>query len=198
MSHSPNGAPPPVHLFDEPTIAPPPAPSWLPPGKGRTHPASETFATLVRDIMTHKVVTVDPNDTLRFAATLLSQKGVSGMPVLGSGSQVVGVLSEKDIVRALRDRAGVRSPGGLLDLILETSEGRQKDLLARCRRVLDETKVQTVMSTPAIVVRPDLHAMEAVRMMLLSRINRLPVVENGKLVGIVTRGDVLRQVEGSG
>lgn len=163
--------------------------------KGKAE-AADLFGTLVRDIMTRKVVTAEPADSLRFAATLLSQKGISGMPVVGKEGQVVGVLSEKDIVKALRDKAGLAMPGGLFELILEPSEARQKDLISRCRVVLDEVRVSLAMTSPAKTIPADSPTVEAAREMIASRINRLPVVERGKLVGIVTRSDVLRLYHG--
>ncbi len=173
-------------------VVPPPAPEWVATSPKRKAEIMDLFGTLVRDIMTRKVVTVEPTDTLRFAVTILSQKGISGMPVIGQEGKVVGVLSEKDVMKALRDRAGLSVPGGVFELILETSEARQKDLLVRCRTVLDDLRVATVMTTPAKVIHPDMPSVEAAREMIASRINRLPVVERGKLVGIVSRGDVLK------
>ncbi len=171
---------------------PPHAPQGLVPIHRTGSGPEGLFGSLVRDIMTRKVVVVETTDTLRFAATLLSQKGISGMPVLGKDRQVVGVLSEKDVVKALGDKGGLAMPGSLFELILEPSEARQKDLLARCRSVLDSTRVGSVMTSPARWVSPDTPSLEAARQMLVSRINRLPVVEHGKLVGILTRNDVLR------
>jgi CBS domain-containing protein len=171
---------------------PPPGPQWVTTIPKMRGDAPELFASLVRDIMTRKVVTVQPSDTLRFAATLLGQKGISGVPVVGNEGKVVGVLSEKDLLRVLREKAGLAMPGGLFNLILEPSQARQKDLLSRCRTALDEVRVTSVMTSPACTISPDAPSLEAVRQMAMSRINRLPVVERGKLVGIVTRGDVFR------
>jgi CBS domain-containing protein len=178
-------------------LAPSTNPQWVtatPKAKGDV---IELFGSLVRDIMTRKVVTVQSTDSLRFAATLLSKKAFSGVPVVGGEGKVVGVLSEKDLLRVLNEKAGLAVPGGLFDLFLETSEARQKDLLARCRRVLDEVLVSAAMTSPARTISPDAPSLEAVRQMVVSRINRLPVVEHGKLVGIVTRGDVLRLGQGA-
>jgi CBS domain-containing protein len=177
----------------EPTmVAAPAAPQWVSASPKPRGDVAELFGSIVHDIMTRKVVTVKPGETLRLAATLLSQKAISGMPVMTEEGTVVGVLSEKDILKILKDKAGLAVPGGLFDLILETSEARQKDLLARCHSALDEVRVATVMSAPAKVISPAAPSLEAVRQMIASRINRLPVVDHGKLVGIVTRGDVLR------
>jgi CBS domain-containing protein len=173
-------------------VAPPPGPSWVARGPRSKGDVAELFGSLVRDVMTRKVVTVDPADTLRFAATLLSQKAISGMPVVGKEGKVVGVLSEKDLLKVLKEKAGLAVPGGLFELVLETSEARQKDLLTRCRSALDEVRVSNAMTSPAHTIGPDAPSLEAVRQMVVSSINRLPVVERGKLVGIVTRGDVLR------
>ncbi|HTT15611.1 MAG TPA: CBS domain-containing protein [Thermoplasmata archaeon] len=172
-------------------LTPPTGPHWVTPTPKGRGSSDDQFGAIVRDLMTRKVVTVEVGDTLRFAATLLSQKGISGMPVLGKDGQVVGVLSEKDIAKALRDKGGLSLPGSLFDLILEPSEARQKDLLARCRSVLDHTLVSQVMTTPAKTIGPNAPSLEAAKLMLNERINRLPVVEHGKLVGIVTRKDVL-------
>jgi CBS domain-containing protein len=177
----------------EPAVAAaPPAPQWATVSPKARGDVAELFGSIVQDIMTRKVVTVKPGDTLRLAATLLSEKAISGMPVVTEDGKVVGVLSEKDILRVLKEKAGIAVPGGLFDLILEPSEARQKDLLARCHTVLEEVRVATVMSSPAHSVTPGTPSLEAVRQMVAARINRVPVVDHGRLVGIVTRGDVLR------
>lgn len=141
--------------------------------------------------MVRDVVTVTPGATLRTAALLLSHKRISGMPVVEEDGRVVGVLSEKDIVRVLQQRGGLVLPGGLFDLLLEPSEARQKDMLTRCHRILDETEVKVAMTAPAQTILPTDSTVEAIRRMLSLHINRLPVVESGRLVGIVTRRDVL-------
>jgi CBS domain-containing protein len=141
--------------------------------------------------MVRDVVTVTPDATLRAAAMLLSHKRISGLPVVGEDGRVVGVLSEKDIVRVLQQRGGLVLPGGLFDLLLEPSEARQKDMLTRCHRVLNEVEVKAAMTTPARTISPTAPTVEAIRIMLGAQINRLPVVEHARLVGIVTRRDVL-------
>ena len=141
--------------------------------------------------MQRRVVTVRPEDSLRTAAAELTHKGISGMPVVDEEGRVVGVLSEKDILRLLREKGKVEWPGGFFDIVLETSEARQRDFLSRCRTVLDNTFVRAAMTSPAKTVGPDLPTIDAARLMVESHINRLPVVERGRLVGIATRRDVL-------
>lgn len=184
-------------------IPPEPGPTRLssgpppvgPSAKGLSAPP-DLFGSFVRDIMTRKVVTVAPTDTLRVAATLLTRKDISGMPVVATDGKVVGVLSEKDIVRVLRDKTGFAMPGGLFALILETSEARQKDLLTHCRTVMDEVQVSSAMTTPAKTIPPEMLTLEAARLMISLHINRMPVVEHGKLVGIVSRTNVLTLYHG--
>jgi len=167
---------------------------------GVAHPPSRSarsasgqplYGSLVSDVMVRDVVTIAPGATLRTAALLLSHKRISGMPVVADDGRVVGVLSEKDIVRVLQRHGGLVLPGGLFDLLLEPSEARQKDMMARCRQALEETEVKAAMASPAQTVSPTTPTVEAIRKMLAAQINRLPVVENGRLVGIVTRRDLL-------
>lgn len=162
-----------------------------PNGPGGVSTGQPLYGSLVGDIMVRDVVTVGPSATLRTAALLLSHKRISGMPVVEGEGRVVGVLSEKDIVRVLQQHGGLVLPGGLFDLLLEPSEARQRDMLARCHRVLDDTEVKAAMTTPAQTIASTDPTVEAIRRMLSLHINRLPVVENGRLVGIVTRRDVL-------
>ena len=158
---------------------------------GGTSAGQPLYGSLVGDVMVRDVVTIAPGATLRTAALLLSHKRISGMPVVTEDGRVMGVLSEKDIVRVLQQRGGLVLPGGLFDLLLEPSEARQKDMLVRCHRVMGETEVRDAMTTPAQTILPTAPTVEAIRRMVGSHINRLPVVENGRLVGIVTRRDVL-------
>jgi CBS domain-containing protein len=168
----------------------------VPGTSSRTEPGSASggrllYGSLVGDVMVRDVVTVPPEATLRTAALLLSHKRISGMPVVDPDGRVRGVISEKDIVRVLQQSGGLGLPGGLFELLLEPSGARQKDMLARCHRVLEETQVKVAMSAPAHTTHPTTPTVDAIRQMLNAHINRLPVVEHGRLVGIVTRRDLL-------
>lgn len=189
----PHGPAPPPPLLSPTSVTPDrgvhaPAPN----NPGQRAPAGQPlYGSLVGDVMIREVVTVAPSATLRTAALLLSHKRISGMPVVEEDGRVRGVLSEKDIVRILQQQGGLGLPGGLFELLLEPSGARQVDMLARCRRALDETQVRAAMTTPAQTIAPTAPTVEAIRSMLHLHINRLPVLENGRLVGIVTRRDVL-------
>jgi CBS domain-containing protein len=135
----------------------------------------------VSDVMTTKVFTATRDMPLRLAATRILEYGISGMPVV-DGERVLGVLSETDILfkeRTAPDRQG------LVDWLVHYGEDPPAAKLA-ARTVGD------AMTTPAVTIGSGKLVAEAAELMLDLRIDRLPVVDAGELVGIVTRADLVR------
>jgi CBS domain-containing protein len=149
------------------------------------------YGYVVRDVMSRPVITVRPEASLEVAASLMSTHGVSGLPVIDRRPRLVGVLSQKDVVRVLHERAGLSLPGGIFDLILDATKTRRSDLPRECRSILETTRVRHAMSSRPITVNAQLSLDDAIRLLIEHKINRLPVMENGGLVGIVTRHDLL-------
>ena len=147
----------------------------------------------VRDVMTRDVVTVGAGESLRVAARRMVTARVSGLPVVGTGGRLVGVVSQKDLFRLLSARAGGAVPAGLLEAILNGGVDAPPQLTEAARRLAD-ARVRDAMSRPPISVPPTATLDEAIGLLLSSRINRLPVVQNGRIVGIVTRHDLLAGV----
>lgn len=137
---------------------------------------------LVADVMTRRPTTVSPETSLRDAAAVLLDQGVSGLPVADGEGRLVGIITEADFVarQAERDDSGRhRLLGALL--------GRERSALASAELVRDvmATKVQTVRETDTVA--------GVAHIMLQHNVKRLPVVdEEGRLVGIVSRADVVR------
>jgi CBS domain-containing protein len=139
------------------------------------------WARRVSDVMTTSVVTVDRITPYQEIDRLLTEHRISGMPVLKMGREVVGVVSEADLLAA-EDEASRRAR-------MASSAGRRR-LFGKQRHV--SLTAGTLMTAPAITIRPDATIPAAVRLMTTHHIRRLPVVdEEGKLVGIVSRRDLL-------
>lgn len=132
----------------------------------------------VVEAMSVDVVTVALGTPLKDAATLLARHRISGLPVLGDGI-VVGVLSEADIVSR---STGAPEPRGALGRLFG---GRHRDDVA-------PTDVRDAMSSPAITIAPNRSVAEGARSMIEHGVNRLPVVDGSRLVGILTRADIVR------
>lgn len=146
----------------------------------------------VSEIMTRLVGTTRPDARLFEAARLMRELHVSGLPVVDPAGAVVGVLSEKDLVRTLDLSAGISSPRGLIDLLLASAPARGPSLLDICRHRLENGFVREAMTSPAITLPPTATIAEAAERMHHDRIHRLPIVEeSGKLVGIVSRADLV-------
>jgi CBS domain-containing protein len=137
----------------------------------------------VKDVMKSEVTTVAPETSLRDVAALLAERGISGLPVVENGGAVVGVVSEADIL--MKERTPQARRGGLLGRILEPPDpDADAKLVARTAR--------EAMTSPAVTVEPNENIPRAAALMVERGINRLPVVDGGALVGIVTRADLVR------
>lgn len=137
----------------------------------------------VRDVMTTQVRTVDPDATLKEVALLIAEHGVSGLPVVSADGALLGIVSKTDILMKESAERGER--GGLLGLL----RGGNDPLLAL---KVDARTARDAMTSPVISIDPDRAVAVAAGMMLDARVNRLPVVEDGALVGIVSRSDLVR------
>jgi CBS domain-containing protein len=135
----------------------------------------------VSDLMTTELVTVTADTTLKDAAALMLERGISGLPVV-DGDRVLGVLSETDILFKERTRP---ERHGLLDWI--THYGEDPPTAKLEARVAGDA-----MTSPAVIVPSRRAVSDAATMMLDLGIDRLPVVDSGRLVGIVTRSDLVR------
>ena len=137
----------------------------------------------VQDVMTTDVATTDPDTLLKEAARELVRRRISGMPVVDSDLQVLGVVSEADI---LAKEGSEPRGGGFLQWLVDPGDPW---ITAR----FDAVTVGEAMSTPAQTITPDRPIAEAATIMLDEGVNRLPVVDtDGKLVGLVSRGDLVR------
>jgi len=133
----------------------------------------------IRSVMSTRVVTVSPETTLKDAAARLVRYGISGMPVVTEDGRVVGVFSEADI---LAKESGASARDGMLGWL--TGE--------EPRPVLEARTVADVMSSPPLSIGPEKTVREAASRMLTDDVNRLPVVDHDRLVGIITRADLVR------
>jgi CBS domain-containing protein len=134
----------------------------------------------VRDVMTTDVATVAPDTELRDVASVLVGKRISGVPVV-EDKRVVGVVSERDILFKERSLDGLHR--GVLAWLMD--EG---DLMVK----VDARTARTAMTAPAVTIGPARSVADAAAIMLDEGVSRLPVVEGGELVGIVTRHDLVR------
>ena len=116
---------------------------------------------IARDIMTRKVYTIRSDASAQEAAQLLDQHRISGLPVVDESNDIIGIVTEADIISKV-DKEGLR--------------------------------VSDIMSTEVISVNEETPASEIALLLTERKIKRVPVVQDGKLVGIVSRADIVHAV----
>jgi CBS domain-containing protein len=139
----------------------------------------------VSDVMTTTVVTIQPDTPVREIAGLMVEKRISGIPVVDGDAHVVGMVSEGDLIRRREIGTDVRRRGWLS--LLTSPERDARDFIKT-----HGLNAKDVLSKPVHTVKADADLADAARLMEKNRIKRLPVVTDGKLVGLITRADLLR------
>jgi len=143
----------------------------------------------VADIMETDTPTVTPEDTVEAVLRTMREHELPGVPVVNSGGRCVGIITEADLVMTGED-ADLHLPhyfelfGGFVFL---ESLGHFEDRLRKATAAL----ARDLMTEDPVTIEPDVTVREAARTISRSKHNRLPVVEHGRLVGVVTRVDVL-------
>jgi CBS domain-containing protein len=149
-----------------------------------------------RDLMNSRVIYFSPEDSIFEVVRVFSREKISGAPVV-KNEKVVGVISNSDIVKfihtKLAKKLGIQEMMSTSLLLLNIAR-LSKDYLTLkkdCDRI-SKTKVKDVMSKEVLIVSPDTVLIDIADIMERKDINRLPVVEKNKLIGMVCRADVIR------
>src|SRR5687768_7068685 len=138
----------------------------LPPSRGRTDPT--VTSKLVRDLMTREVATLHPEDKLEVANDVMRLGRIRHMPVVGPNGELVGIVSQRDLFHA-----------ALVKLL--SGYGASASTT-----VFDIVVVEETMQRGVVTVSPELPLQDAAKLMISRRIGCLVVVENDRIVGILT------------
>ena len=137
------------------------------------------------DLMTRNVITIAANATVGEAAKLMLENRISGMPVVNEAGEVVGLISEGDLLHRV-ELGTERRRSWWLALISGGSAPAEDFIKSHAQKVAD------VMTSNVVTVEESASPEEVVRLMEGHRIKRVPVVRNGVLVGIISRANLLR------
>ena len=147
-------------------------------------PSSMGLEMHVKDVMSKDVITVLKYESILHVAKILSEKNISGLPVVDKKNKVIGIITQADILSIL----GMRKEHSLKDVL--------KHMLGEPlpeRRMGDI--VGDIMTSPAATIKTNANISEAAQIMDDKKIRRLPVVdEKNMLVGIISRADILKAV----
>jgi len=146
----------------------------------------ETVVT-AGELMTRDVAVVHPDTSLMEAVRLMARRGISGLPVVDDAGAIVGILTEGDLVRWHEGYS--EKQARWLDMLAEGGN-LAPSFLANIRDA--RNKVKAVMSTGVVTVSEETPAREVARLMTSKSIKRVPVLRDGRLVGIVARSDLVR------
>ena len=138
----------------------------------------------VKEIMTGSPKTVTPETPIRDVATMMLIERISGAPVIDEENNVVGIISEKDILMHMFPT---------LDELMNESRPDFEEMENNYQSTMTLT-VQDLMSSNVSTVTSDMPCLKAASMMWLRKIRRIPVADDGKLVGIISIGDVHRAI----
>ena len=137
------------------------------------------------DIMSNRVLSVIPEAPVATAIQIMLINHISGLPVVDPSGQLVGIVSEGDFLRRAETQTERRRPDWL-EFLLGPGRLASEYVKAHARKVSD------VMTTRVVTVTPDTPAREIVDLMERHRIKRVPVVQNNRVVGVITRRSLLQ------
>ena len=140
-----------------------------------------------RDVMTTNVVIVQTHTPISEIARILRTLGISGVPVM-DGDTLVGIVKEVDLIAR---HARPHYPRYLPLLDAQIPLGGQREYQEIVRRILGTT-ARDIMSTPVKICHPDADLEEVATLMVEKNANPVPVMENGRLVGIISHTDLMR------
>jgi CBS domain-containing protein len=137
------------------------------------------------DVMVTNVITVGPEASVQDVARILLNARISGVPVVGPNGELIGIVSEGDLMRRVEAGTGRRRPWWLALLT-------GKEVLAAEFIKEHSRKVADVMSSEVIAAAPETPLAEIANLLEKNAIKRVPIVDKGKLVGIVSRANLLQ------
>jgi len=139
------------------------------------------------EIMTTDVVTVSKEDNVKEVAKVLTEEGISGVPVVEDG-ELIGIVSEGDLV-AHDKKLHFPNYVYFLDSVfyLESFDKFEEDL-----KKVAAVKIKDIMTENVITISPETTVEDMATVIIDEHINRLPVMEDGKMVGIVSRADIVK------
>ena len=140
----------------------------------------------IDQVMKTQVITINKNSTYKQAVQILLDNKISGAPVVDDDGHLVGMLSEKDVFKVLYPfyKSYCEHPEEYID-----AESREHKALE-----IQDHKIDRLMTTNLCCVHPKEKVMAAGGVMLAKGFHRLPVVEDGKLIGIVSRRDIYHSI----
>jgi CBS domain-containing protein len=143
---------------------------------------------LAKDIMTSEVITIGPEESIQKAASLMLENKISGIPVVDDKCCLLGIISENDLMLKARE---LQVPFflTLFDSIifLENPIRFNNDI-----KKFTASQVKDAMTKKTLFVEENTPVHEIVELMQNKRINRVPVLRKGKVIGIVSRNDILK------
>ena len=148
----------------------------------------------VRDVMAPNPFTLPSNASVGAAAVALAESGIGGCPVVDASGRVVGMLSESNILEALKTQhkeLKVLMPPEISFGISFVEVVKTRESVSAFAEIGD-WPIERIMTKEVVHVAPDDDVEKAIQLMVKHRIHRVPVIENGKLVGILTRTDILK------
>ncbi len=149
---------------------------------------------LVDDVMTREVKFLNPDQTISDAVLELATHGISGAPVVDGSGQLAGIITEKDILNA------VKNTGKRLEMVypslsmvsvsfIETME--EKETMEAFKEIAS-TKVNQIMTKGVTTVQSGSNLALVVNLIILKGVNRIPVMDGGKVIGIISRADIIQ------
>jgi len=140
-----------------------------------------------RDVMTSTVTTAGPDTPISEVARLLGEHGISALPVVDEAGAPLGMVSEGDLIG--RDEEDRRTRRDWWLTLLAEGETLHPDFLASLRPL--QRRARDVMTTPLVTIAEETGVGEIARLLTAYRIKRLPVLRDGRIVGIVSRADLV-------
>ncbi len=139
-------------------------------------------------LMTHPVVTVTPQASLAEIAALLAERGISAVPVCEADGTLAGIVTEADVLRPFRETARQRRDWWLT--ALAEGEELSPDFLDYIRR--DHRTAAEIMARHVVTATERTTLPELAELMVKHAVRRIPILRDGRVVGIVSRADIIR------
>ena len=156
-----------------------------------------THGMKVKDVMITDTVVLSPEETIVDAVEKFAKHRISGCPVIDDEGHVIGIMTETNILESLKTHyreLKMKVPPETIIGISFVEIAKKREAVEAFERIAS-TPVKDAMTRKVITAAPDDELEDVIQKMVMNDVNRIPIVDKGVLVGIVTRGDIIRAVQ---